>query len=78
MPSTVCPETNIKGLYTATSVDGIHWEQTTKAGYPVVVGAYGYPGSQPPFVSQNASEVPSDSKGDWDTELSESDGANST
>ena len=68
------PVTNVPGLYTALSADGLHWIPQQEWGVPKIVGGYGEPG---PIAFQDADpNRKPNAKGEWDTELSESDAMN--
>lgn len=68
------PHTRVPGLYTALSADGLHWVQQQAWGVPKIVGGYGDPGPMS-YQDQDPNHKPN-AKGQWDTELSESDAMN--
>eukprot|EP01047_Picozoa_sp_COSAG01_P034343 COSAG01_NODE_2575_length_7433_cov_10.052495_1_plen_339_part_10 len=68
------PPSHVPGLYTAISVDGLHWAQQETWGSPSIVGGYGEPGVVP-YAAADPNHKPN-AKGQWDTELSESDAMN--
>ena len=64
----------VPGLYAALSADGIHWVPQQPWGQPKIVGGYGEPG---PLSYQEADpNHKPNAKGQWNTELSESDAMN--
>jgi hypothetical protein len=73
-PDPTNPHSQVPGLYTALSPDGLVWAQQELLGVPKIVGGYGDPG--PVMYNDAEPNRRPDAKGHWNTELSESDAMN--